>query len=82
MNVQEQNQITMQIGKKGINDEIIKNIKQNLAKNKLVKLKFLKNTLETTTRKEITHQIIEKLEAMKTENKLIGNTLFLKRIKN
>lgn len=82
MNVQEQNQITMQIGKKGINDETIKNIKQNLAKNKLVKLKFLKNTLETTNRKEITNQIIQKLEAMKTEHKLIGNTLFLKRIKN
>lgn len=80
MNIQEQNQITIQLGKNGINEELIKNIKKNLAKNKLVKLKILKNILETNSRKDLTQKILEQLN-LKLEHKLVGNTLFLKRIK-
>ena len=82
MNVQEQNQVTIQIGKKGIVEETINNIKKNLSKNKLVKIKLLKNTLETGSRQEITKELLAKITNIKLEHKLVGNVLFLKRIKN
>ncbi len=80
MNVQEQNKETIQIGKNGVKPETIDKIKKSLSKNKLLKIKFLKNTLEKNDREDLASQIIEQVK-IKTETKIVGNTLFLKRIK-
>ena len=81
MNVQEQNQETIQIGKNGMKTETIDKIKKSLSKNKLVKIKFLKNTLEKNNKEDLVKNIIEQVN-INTETKIVGNTLFLKRIKN
>ncbi len=81
MNIQEKNNITIQIGKNGISENTITDIKKNLSKNKLVKVKILKNILENEKKEQITKEIIQKIENIKTESKIVGNTLFLKRKK-
>ena len=82
MNIQDSNNIQMQLGKKGISQEFINDIKKNLAKDKLVKVKFLKNSLETSSRKELSSNVLENLSNLSLEHKVVGNVLFLKRIKN
>lgn len=70
----------MQLGKKGVSAEFITDVKKNLAKNKLVKIKFLKNSMENTTRKELAQSMLDNL-SMSLEHKLVGNVLFLQRVK-
>jgi RNA-binding protein YhbY len=82
MNVQDPNSVIIQFGKKGVSEEFIKNIKKNLANNKLVKVKFLKSALEPTSRKELSNVIMNHISGLSFEHKLVGNVLFLKRIKN
>lgn len=81
MNLQEQNPALIQIGKKGISEELIINIKKNLARNKLVKIKFLKNLLGNNDREQVKESVLKKLSNLEIEHKLVGNTLFIKRIK-
>jgi len=80
MNVQESNAVIIQLGKNGVSAQLIDNTKKNLANNKLVKIKFLKNALEGKSRKELALLITEELR-VPVEQKLVGNVLFLKRIK-
>ncbi|MFA6073481.1 MAG: YhbY family RNA-binding protein [Candidatus Woesearchaeota archaeon] len=81
MNLQDNNSVTLQLGKKGISDtfyvEIIKSLKQN----KLVKIKMLNNSLVTGNKDEYSEQIIlEMKKTMDLESKVVGKTLFLKKI--
>jgi len=81
MNVQEANPVSIQFGKGGITDSFVGNIKKNLVNNKLVKVKFLKSALEGKSRKDLAISIVSSLHAVQVEYKLVGNVLFLKRIK-
>jgi len=79
MNPQEPH-TTIQLGKKGITPELLNQLKQILNTYKLVKIKFLKSSMEQTTRKELAKKINDLLN-LEVEQKLIGNTLFLKKNK-
>jgi len=48
---------TIQIGKKGLTEETVKELKQQLRKRKMVKIKMLKSFLETTPKKEAVAEI-------------------------
>ena len=83
MNVQEENAVTVQLGKKGLSETFALEIMKNLNQNRLVKVKFLKNSLETTDKHTYADSIVAEIEKkVKVESKLIGKTLFLKKINN
>jgi RNA-binding protein YhbY len=78
MNIQDENSVTMQLGKKGLSEtfylEIIKNLKQN----KLVKVKILKNAMENSDKNTYSETIIDNIiPKIDIEHKLVGRTLFL-----
>lgn len=50
----------IQIGKNGLTNGLINEIKKQLRKKKLIKLKILKSALENKTRKEIANELLEK----------------------
>ena len=81
MNIQDKNVVQVQLGKKGLSIDFINDIKKNLAKDKLIKVKFLKNAMESVSRKELAVDLLERLAHLSLENKMVGNVLFLKRIK-
>lgn len=81
MNVQDPNFVVMQLGKNGINDNLVSMIKKELSKNKLVKLKLLKSALESSSRKVLSDELRVALGDFSFEFKLVGNVLFLKRLK-
>ena len=66
--------INIQIGKLGLSEEVIREIKRHLKENKNVKLKFLKSFIKDRDRKEIAKIIEEKVR----KGKLIGNTYTIK----
>jgi RNA-binding protein YhbY len=82
MNIQDENSVTIQLGKKGLSEtfylEIIKGLKQN----KLVKVKILKNAMEASDKDTYTQTIIDNIILkLDIEYKLVGKTLFLKKKK-
>ena len=81
MNIQDLNNVQMQLGKRGLSQEFINDVKKSLANDKLVKVKFLKNALESSSRKDLANSLIERLSNLSLEHKVVGNVLFLKRIK-
>ena len=48
------------VGKSGLTDNIIKEIKLQLKKNKLIKVKFLKGIIKEKGRKELVKELAEK----------------------
>jgi hypothetical protein len=114
MNIQDENSVTVQLGKKGLSNTFYEEIAKNLRQNKLVKVKILKNAVEspdlvdkdvadeentsgisdntsevaedmteekTNDRYSYSDRIIAELEKKhKIEHKLVGRTLFLKKI--
>ncbi len=83
MNVQEENAVTIQLGKKGLAPTFVEEIMKNLNQNRLVKVKFLKNSLESTDKHTYADSIVLEIEKkVKVESKLVGKTLFLKKINN
>jgi RNA-binding protein YhbY len=83
MNVQEENAVTVQLGKKGLSETFSLEIMKNLNQNRLVKVKILKNALESTDKHTYSDSIVAEIEKkVKVEHKLIGKTLFLKKINN
>lgn len=63
------------IGKKGINDEVIKNINKHLKTYGMIKIKVLKTYIEDKGKKKIAKDLAEKSEA-KLVN-LVGFTVVL-----
>jgi RNA-binding protein YhbY len=83
MNVQEENAVTVQLGKKGLTPTLVEEIMKNLNQNRLVKVKFLKNSLESTDKNTYADSIVAEIKKkVKVEHKLIGKTLFLKKVNN
>jgi len=62
----------IRIGKKGLTDEVIKEIAKQLKKKKLIKIKFLKSFLEKKDRKEVAREVTEK-----TNSKIIEQVGFV-----
>ena len=62
----------IRIGKKGITDEVIKEISKQIKKKKLIKIKFLKSFLDKKERKETAREIAEK-----TDSKIIEQIGFV-----
>lgn len=65
------------IGKNGVNDEVIKKIKEYLVKNEIIKIKFLSSYIGDKDKKEVFLDL-----ATKTKTKIIdqiGFTLVLKK---
>jgi RNA-binding protein YhbY len=81
MNVQDTNSISFQIGKKGISSGLVSDVKRELSKNKLVKIKFLKNVLGNSSRGELSDLFLSNLSGLSFEHKVVGNVLFIKRLK-
>ena len=54
---------TIRIGKSGITDSQIQEIKKQLKSRKLVKIKFLRSFIETTDKKKAVEQIAEQTNA-------------------
>lgn len=70
MNFQEM-QVTMQIGKSGLTEGVIAEIRKQLAKKKIVKVKFLRNIIDKNDKQELFDQI-----AAKTSSKILGKVGF------
>jgi RNA-binding protein len=65
------------IGKNGLTNQVIVNIKTELSKNKLVKLKVLPAYISDKNKKEVFNEIVEKTDAKLV--KAIGFTITLTR---
>lgn len=65
------------IGKNGLTDQVIKNIREELSRNKLVKLKILQSYLEDKDKNEVFEEIAQKTEAKAVHK--IGFTITLTR---
>ena len=81
MNVQDTNAVSFQIGKKGISSGLVSDVKRELSKNKLVKIKFLKNVLGESSRAQLSSLFLSNLSGLSFEHKIVGNVLFIKRLK-
>lgn len=68
----------MQIGKNGITDSSMKDILERLKEKKKLKVKFLKNFLAETDRKQAYEALKKKLPA-DISSKLVGSVVFLEK---
>jgi len=81
MNIQEENAVTLQLGKKGLSETFYAEIMKNLRQQRLVKVKILKNAMEDGDKNTYSDTIIAEIEKLaKIEHKLVGRTLFLKKV--
>lgn len=64
--------VTIQIGKQGITDEIIDEVKKQLKKRKLIKIRLLKSFVNSNDRKEAFQTI-----AKKTSSELVHSAGFV-----
>lgn len=82
MNIQDENSVTLQLGKKGLSETFYLEIIKGLKKNKLVKVKILKNAMENSDKEEYSEELIKNISGrINIEHKLVGKTLFLKKKK-
>ena len=51
------------VGKAGLTDSVIEEIKVQLKKRKLIKIKFLKSALKDKDKKELAQELVEKTNA-------------------
>jgi RNA-binding protein len=70
---------TIQVGKNGINDSLILEIKKQVKKRSIIKIKFLKNFSEVNNVKESFEYIIKKTGTFLVYS--IGNTLVISKKK-
>jgi RNA-binding protein YhbY len=83
MNIQDENSVTLQLGKKGLSEQFYLEIQKNLRQNRLVKIKILKNAMENSDKDTYSEKIIDAIsQKSNIEHKLVGKTLFLKKKKS
>jgi RNA-binding protein YhbY len=81
MNLQRENAVTVQLGKKGLTPALVEEIMKNLDQDRLVKVKFLRNAMENTDRDAYAGSVLAEVEKrVSVGHKLVGRTLFLKKI--
>ncbi len=66
---------TVKIGKNGVSEEVLQEIKKQLGKNKMVKVKILKTALSGDETKQMSSKIAEQTEASLVEAR--GHTFML-----
>lgn len=69
----------MKIGKNGVNKETLIEIEKNLKNTEALKIKFLKNILDSNDKEDIVTKIKQILPMNIAITKKIGNTLTLKK---
>jgi len=70
---------SVQVGKKGVSDNLVETIKDHFKKNQNVKVVFLKNSIRDKTKvKKAAEEIIEELGKNYTY-KILGFTVFIKK---
>ncbi|MFH1510647.1 MAG: YhbY family RNA-binding protein [Candidatus Woesearchaeota archaeon] len=67
--------VTVQIGKKGITEEALKEITRQLQKRKTVKIKLLKSSLGRETRQAMKDRIVQSTGSLMTAD--VGNILVI-----
>ncbi|MEM2924902.1 MAG: 50S ribosomal protein L10 [Methanocellales archaeon] len=67
----------IQIGKEGITNGVVEELKRQLKEKKLVKVKFLRSALEKTEREQLARELQEKTNAILIE--IRGNTAVYQR---
>lgn len=70
---------TLWIGKSGVTPEVVGEVKKQLRKNEVVKIKILKKALEQTTVKALAKDLVDKTGSELIEAR--GHTLILYKIK-
>lgn len=69
--------VIIRIGKSGVTDSAIQEIKKNLDKRNNVKIKLLKNFTEKSDKKEAVNKIVIAVKREGLNVKAVGNTIFL-----
>ncbi len=54
----------IRIGKNGINDNVLEEIRKHLKKKKIIKIKFLKSFIKGKDRKKINNEIADKTDSV------------------
>jgi len=67
---------TLGVGKAGVTDDFIIELKRQLKKNKRVRVRFLRSSRKDVGRKEIAESIASKVSGAKVED-VRGNTIIL-----
>jgi len=81
MNVQKE-MPSVQLGKKGYSSFFLEEILKYLKKNSALKIKLLKNSLEHNNKDDLIKLIVDEVsKRFPIEHKVVGNVLFLERIK-
>lgn len=70
---------TLLIGKNGATNEVVEEVKKQLKRNEVVKIKILKKALEQTTMKETTKELVNSTKSELIEVR--GHTLTLYKMK-
>ena len=68
---------TIQIGKNGITDSLIEEIKKQIKKSRLVKIKLLRGFVEANDRKKISKEIVEKTDSVLIDQ--VGHVIVLRK---
>lgn len=69
--------ITLQIGKNGLNENVLKEIDKQLKARKVIKIKFLKSAFENDDRFSLAERIVETSNSEVLQ--FIGNTLVIRK---
>ncbi len=69
--------VTIRIGKNGVTDSAIAEIKKNLDKKNNVKVKLLKNFTETSDKRKAVRDLVLSVKREGLYHKAVGNTLLL-----
>ena len=81
MNVQKE-MPSVQLGKKGYSSFFLDEILKYLKKNSALKIKILKNSLENNNKDDLVKLIVDEVsKRFSIDHKVVGNVLFLERIK-
>ena len=63
MDIKENTAVSVRIGKSGLKEGTIDEIKLQLKKKKVIKVKMLKSSMENKTKKELRDELVEKTNA-------------------
>jgi RNA-binding protein len=68
---------TIQIGKNGVTESLIEEIKKQIKKSRLVKIKLLKGFVEANDRKKVSKEIADETDSVLIDQ--VGNVIVLRK---